>query len=394
MTERDEQALREALRSLGPDEPVDPVAARQRAGERQRTGRMAAGIAVALVLVAGVIGLPRLLPGGVSATSAGVESGGRAGPAESRPEAGADARSEPPGAESQGEPSPPIDPAPDGWRTEYYGDTSFQVPRSWGYAVAPQSDWCADEPRGRPRPEQRRPYVWLGRAMPVRRIGCPEPPASLLTEHVQALGWGMATSYADSVVQKGEWWVVTRNVGYMLSVTTKDRSLAERILDSVQTNPADPPCAPLGPPISLGARPSTPTDLTSIGEVDRVALCQYATDNSRTMLQAAQVVTGPAADDLVAALRSAPVDEGKLCDPMPLGGYPEIFVLVRIVAGGQPHEVYISAMGCPGGERGMVGGIDDGTTLRLLTRDACREVLTPPIALYTASGAVAENCLG
>jgi hypothetical protein len=378
---------------MGPDEPVDPGAARHRAAERRRNSRALAGIAVALVLVAGVIGVPRLLPGGIDATSAGVESGGRAEP-EAGADAGAEARTESPEPVPQSASSPPVDPAPEGWRIEYYGDTSFQVPASWRYAVAPQSDWCADEPPGQPRPEQRRPYVWLGRDISVRTIGCPEPPTSLLTEHVEALAWDTATSYVDSVVQKGEWWVVTRNVGYMLSVTTKDRSLAERILDSVRTNPADPPCAPLGPPISLGARPSTPTELTSIGEVDRVALCQYAKDNSRTMLQAARVVTGPAAHNLVAALRSAPVDKGKLCDSMPLGGHPEIFVLVRIVAGGQPHEVYVSAMGCPGSERGMVGGIDDGTTLRLLTRDACGHVLTPPIAIYKASGAVAENCLG
>ena len=62
MTERDERALREALRNLGPDEPVDPEAARREAKEWRRNGRVPAGFAVALVLVAGVIGLPRLLP--------------------------------------------------------------------------------------------------------------------------------------------------------------------------------------------------------------------------------------------------------------------------------------------------------------------------------------------
>ena len=42
MTERDERALREALRA-GPDEPVDLGQVRRRAAERRRNSRMAAG---------------------------------------------------------------------------------------------------------------------------------------------------------------------------------------------------------------------------------------------------------------------------------------------------------------------------------------------------------------
>ena len=42
----------------------------------------------------------------------------------------------------------------------------------------------------------------------------------------------------------------------------------------------------------------------------------------------------------------------------------------------------------------MAGGIDDGTTLRLLTREACQLVLTPPLALFTGDGDVGRNCLG
>ena len=147
MTERDERALREALRNLGPDEPVDPEAARREAKEWRRNGRVAAGIAVALVLVAGVIGLPRLLPGEQARSTSAQE----AGPASA------------PSAESA-----PADRAQARWRTEYYRDISFEVPDSWGYAVPPQSDWCADEPRGVPRPDQRRPYVWSLRAQQSR----------------------------------------------------------------------------------------------------------------------------------------------------------------------------------------------------------------------------------
>src|SRR5829696_8973328 len=78
MTERDEEALRQALQELGSDEPVDLGQVRRRAAERQRNRRAVAGLAVVLVLVAGVVGLPRLLVGGgESPTSAagGAEAG-------------------------------------------------------------------------------------------------------------------------------------------------------------------------------------------------------------------------------------------------------------------------------------------------------------------------------
>ena len=42
----------------------------------------------------------------------------------------------------------PGDPAPPGWRTEYYRDLSFEVPDSWVYAYEPG---CADEDRVRTR---------------------------------------------------------------------------------------------------------------------------------------------------------------------------------------------------------------------------------------------------
>src|SRR5829696_88410 len=78
MTERDEEALRQALQELGSDEPVDLGQVRRRAAERQRNRRTVAGLAVVLVLVAGVVGLPQLLSGGgQSPTSAagGAEAG-------------------------------------------------------------------------------------------------------------------------------------------------------------------------------------------------------------------------------------------------------------------------------------------------------------------------------
>jgi hypothetical protein len=379
MAERDEQALRDALRALGPDEPVDPAAARQRAGERRRNGRMAVGIAVALVLVAGVIGVPRLLPAEQTQSTSAGGAGAEAAPsAESAPDDRAPARS----------------------RTEYYRDISFQVPEDWGYAVPPQSDWCADKPRGQPRADQRRPYVWLASAIPVRAIGCPVRPASLLTEHVEALAPGPAVDYAEGAIKEGDWWVVTRFAGSaVLVVTTKQRALAEQILASAEVEPEDAPCPPASPVVGpLGTRPENVTDLTLLPPVDWTLLCQYEpvvdpADAELPRLRATVRLTGSEAQALVSDLAAAPVNRSS-CDPAPLDGLPELALLVRVGTGDQTSDIHIAANGCPDSDSGMAGGIDDGTTLRLLTRDACRQVLTPPIAVFSGSGDVGRNCVG
>jgi hypothetical protein len=377
MAERDELALREALRTLGRDGTVDPKAARRRAQERRRSGLAAVGVAVALLLVAGVIGIPRLLPA----------------------EQASPTLSEPAGPEGRPGAAPvPTDPAPAGWRTEYFRDISFQVPKDWGYAVPPQSDWCANGRTGQPRPEQRRPYVWLGGGIAVRAIGCPTMPTSLLTEHVEAVAAGPAATHVEETLKKGDWWVINRvTISTVLTVTTKDASLAEQILGSVKLAPRDAPCPPTSPVSGpLGSRPTDSTDLTALTDVDHVMLCQYVPElepgAGLPQFRAAHLVTGRAADQFVARLQSAPVNNSS-CDPAP-DPVPDLAVLVRVTAGDRTFDVYIAATGCPDGDSGMAGGIDDGTTVRLLTRQVCRSVLTLPLAMFSGSGEVGRNCLG
>ena len=392
MTERDERALREALQALGPDEPLDAGSVRRRAAERRRNGGIVAGVAVALVLVAGVVGLPRLLPTG-TAEPAGVtveagqpESGPDIEPNEATPPAGRTVK-------------PPTDPAPEGWRTEYHRDISFQVPRNWGYAVPPQTDWCADEPKGEPRADQRRPYVWLGTDIPIRSIGCPIRPATLLTEHIEALSPGPAVDYVEGAVREGEWWVVTRFAGSaVLVVTTKDRALAEQILASAEVAPEDAPCRPSSPIAGpVGTRPEDVTDLTQLPPVDWVVLCQYEpvadqADVELPRLRAAIRLSQAASQDLVNGLATAPVnDQG--CDPAVVDQRPDLAVLIHIWIAGEGNRAYVNPGGCPGGS-GMSGGVDDGTTVRVLTTEACQRLLTPPIALFSGSGDVGRNCLG
>ena len=264
--------------------------------------------------------------------------------------------------------------------------------------MAPQSDWCADEPKGRPRADQRRPYVWLGSDIPIREIACPTRPVSLLTEHVAALAPGPATDYVEGAIKEGDWWVVTRFAGSaVLEVTTKDRALAEQILASAEVQPEGAPCRPASPVAGpLGTRPDIVTDLTALPPVEEVVLCQYepvadAADAELPRLRAAVPLTGSSAQALVSDLAAAPVNHSS-CEPAPLDGIPDVALLARVRADNQIFDIHIAAAGCPDGDPGMVGGIDDGTSVRLLTRDVCRQLLTPPIDLFSGHGDVGRNC--
>ena len=138
--------------------------------------------------------------------------------------------------------------------------------------------------------------------------------------------------------------------------------------------------------------------MTAIEDVDWIQLCQYepvvdANDVELPRLRATVRLTGSAAQALVSDLAAAPVNDSS-CDPAPLDGVPDLAVLARVRTGDRTSDIYIAATGCPDGNSGMSGGIDDGTTVRLLTRNVCQRVLTQPIALWSGSGDVARNCLG
>ena len=157
-----------------------------------------------LVLLAGVVGLPQLLAAASASRSAPPRCGGRS---ESGPRRTPDGR----GRARSGPAGPQPSPDADRRRARRLADRVLprhQLPGAGGLGLrrtARQSDWCADEPRGpTPRPDQRTPYVWLDMSRPVRTIGCPAMPASLLTEHVEARAPGPAVDYVEGAVRQGE----------------------------------------------------------------------------------------------------------------------------------------------------------------------------------------------
>jgi len=371
MTEPDraERALRAAITELDLPRVPDPAAARRRVRDR----RLSTLAVVATVLIAAVVG-------GLAwrGQTASVPTVAQPSPAQA---------------------SPLTDPAPAGWRTEYYRDISFEVPASWGYAQPPDSSWCADDPRGVLRPEQRTPYVWLHTDYPIRMIGCPEMPASLRSEHVEVRVPGPAEDYVEGEFEGDGWWTVYRFAGSaMLLVTTQDLERARRIVASAAVA-EDAPC-PASSPVSgaLGARPPSPTDLGALTPADAAVLCQYEpaldpADRELPSLRAVVPLDRKQARDLVDRLTAARINQAS-CDPPPYQGQPDIALQVIISSSGSAHTVYVSAAGCPDDSGASAGGIDDGTTVRTLTRDACQALLQPPIVLYAASGDIGNNCLG
>ena len=98
-----------------------------------------------------------------------------------------------------------------------------------------------------------------------------------------------------------------------------------------------------------------------------MVLCQYEpvadpSDAELPRLRATARLTGSQAQALVSALADAPANNSS-CDPAPLDGLPQVAVVARVGTGGRTSDIHIAATGCPDGDSGMAGGIDDGTTL-------------------------------
>ena len=291
----------------------------------------------------------------------------------------------------------PTDPEPsDGWRTEYYRHVAFRVPATWGYADAPNSAWCAGDGDGQPDAQHRKPYVSLGGPQILPAIACPEIPTSLITEHV-AIGLvdrDGPVPYAEN--RTDGWWIVESGVdGLRLAATSRDRERARRIVTSMQIHPNAAPCPPRHPlDQDQPVRPDPAYDLDSGGLPGPVTVCQYETSlggRDPGGLKAVRPMASAAGAELFDQLRSAPAREASTCS------YPnpsEIRVALRFADADGPREVFVAAAGCPDGDGPGYGGVDDGTTVRALTRDVCRAILQPPARLQAASGDVGRLCLG
>ncbi len=341
------------------DQPVQP-----RGTARRKALLIIGGVAVLLLVTAGAIGIPAILrPNGLLAQPAGPPS------------------------------TLPADPAPDGWRTEQYRDVVFQVPADWGYAYEPGVAWCAGSDGKTPRPEHRKPYVALGDPQVVPAIACPELPDALITEHVAAIS--PADKSADGRFELGNgFWEVTRTVGAVkLRAVSKDAELAQQIVDTSAEAGADAPCAPEHSLINdPAARPDPAADVTTFGTVDRIALCQYEIGDGPRGLKAAAALSGDQAQGLIDGIAAAPVNPNSVCKSEPTKGWQDVTAVLRVQTAGEIREIILRQQGCPEGGDTVLGGFDDGTTVRASTPETCRAVLIKPLQIQAGSGAVMDRC--
>jgi hypothetical protein len=262
---------------------------------------------------------------------------------------------------------------PAGWRWESYRDIEVAVPGSWGYAAAPQSDWCASAPHRRTAPQPG--YVDTrepgGGVLDILCAGT--PPAALTAPHLtfpQSLDAEIPTPLG--------WTRESRTVGGIRIEVTMDAAhlpLAERILATAHVVTADQNgCAVSSPFEEPGSsRPDPAFAVESLRHVDSIAVCQYQLGVSGPGLVASLLLTGHAAEAELRALQSAQTGGGpsrpKNCDADrgPSGS------TLLLTDGDRSHEMYAVYSGC------LTNGIDDGTHVRELTKADCRPLFGPRV---------------
>lgn len=362
--ERAEQAFRQAIATLPAPDEVDPLAARARAGRRRSAARVGAGLVVAMIMVFGVLLVPRWVDRGLD--------GGRTDVAR---------------------PAGPVatgyrDPAPSGWRTEQYRDVTFQVPDNWGYGFEPGTDWCvADDGTARPKA---RSYVALGQAGVVRDIACPPQPSRLTTEHV-------AAQLSDAIQRpskiNGLWLEIGIVDGVEIRAYSADHALARRIAGSATRATADAPCQP-ALSIDPKVRPAS-FDLTQTAVTGDGIICQYDITEGSTVADLRAVAHLRRADlaQLVEAVTAAPTTDYR-CATTIVGPSTEIALTVAVPTVGGTRLLTLRAGSCGDQDSTSFGGFDDGLHVHRVTKATCRAALTAPARLHVGSGEIGVNCVG
>jgi hypothetical protein len=273
----------------------------------------------------------------------------------------------------------------DGWRWESYQTIEVQVPEEWGYGTTSQPPCLVREAQS--------PYV--GRPGVIRDIACrdPLPPlpyrASYLwfdtkTRNPPMTARATAQGIADGTRTPGVkppdhgWVEETRDVdGVYITVLSDDDSLRQGILDSARVIDGsdvngctpDHPLAhhPEGRPTSTGG-------LTSLGIIESVSIGRYAIGEyakrwQRAALRASSGLSAEAARSMVEAIISAPEGSGPDVENC-LDTYGSEILVLTVRASDRSQEVLIRYDGC------RFNGTDDGVTLRRLTADVLRPILT------------------
>lgn len=260
-----------------------------------------------------------------------------------------------------------------GWRYESYRDVQIEVPDAWGYDYAPSSDWCVDEssvPRG--------PYVDIG-GRGVRSILCGgKPSLDLHGNDVPMRLWathvtlGEPGDVPDGTETADGWTRIARTVGAaQVRVLTDSENLdeAHEIAESARVIEADHNGCAASSPIQADSwvRPSEPFDVADLTDVDSIAVCNYAigVGTVEPWLLASRMLTGTAADDVLAAIQAAPVGGGPDRPNLCVHDVEGAGTVLRLESGDMTRTMYLYNATC------VNNGFDDGTNRRELTVAAC-----------------------
>jgi hypothetical protein len=288
------------------------------------------------------------------------------------------------------------------WRTEQFRDITFRVPVEWGYAAEPGPDWCGYDGFRNPRlrPDQQRPYVSLGAGN--ISFGCSWPqPDALISEHVAAQSTAAVRDtfeqlYGIEQPTDGQYRLargyseIIRTVGTVrLRVVSRNLDLARQIADSAAPTGADEACRPtVDRQPDRAPRPDPSFDVGELDSVRSITLCQY----DGFELQARTDLGEAEAGRLIKTIAASPVERGADCRPEPSPIWWELVVLIhlRTADGDKLINVYVHS--CGAHHKQIRGGFDDGTAVRVLTRENCRAVLPQPLGFISGYLPVHDLC--
>ena len=298
---------------------------------------------------------------------------GLVGCGDERPPADAGSRSS--GKQSLGEESvePPL---PDGWRWEGFHGVLVGVPGDWAWGTGNQrvDQWCVGED---PKP----PIV--GRPAGQTAVGCPEledgvDPSSLMKNTGMVVE--LTTDLPDEPERRrDEGDRAVLRFGDVLVRVTAPAELREAILASAHEADTDANGCPMRLPTEFdpGDPPSQIRDVSTLSGVTALAVCKYTipwsdeSSDQELPLYSSLLLEGSSAQDVVTAFAAAPPGGGpdNPQDCMPEYGYGDDMIVVFIDSDQGRSAVNVYYSGCDH------NGIDDGVTLRALTRDAVQPLI-------------------
>ncbi|HEY3338276.1 MAG TPA: hypothetical protein VGK18_07215 [Propionicimonas sp.] len=375
--EREERAFAEALHASVPVEtfrPLDPEAIKA-AARPARPGRtrlfkgMAAAAVLVIVVGVGAVLLPRMVGSAGSVTAQPASGYGAGGVV---PEAATDRGS----AASYPDKTATSTP---GFRWESYRNIQAEVPESWVYASAPQSDYCTSTRL------PSKPYVDLNHGDgAVAAILC----GTELRDDQQALHVSFTPADGEPPWEAPSqvWKQSSRIVGdARITVTAReeDSALVTSILESA-TIVADG-TTPAGCPVALGAVPAV--ELAGL-DASQVTVCQYERDSHRGAFRSSVVLTGSDASAAWQALLKTPEGGGPDMAAKECGdaqGWP-----LLLLVGPEQVPVAASVAGCEG--NGVVDAAAHGGK-RTITRPLCHALVVDPVRLNVGFGPSAGLCM-